>query len=191
MIPLIAAGEMNRLKKGYTTVTQKDIFTVNPFLSKIKNGKVKFTINPWTIIDMFLKNRHTFGSSYALRETIKKSLRVHAFNKIKNSRKDVVVCVTNLTLQQTEYKSIKKLDYEDFIDWSWISANLVPFMSLVEKDGYDYADGGIVEYAPIQEAINRGATEIDVIMLRTEKRYVEIGSQNLATELSCTVKKNF
>jgi len=42
-------------------------------------------------------------------------------------------------------------------------------MSLTEKDGYDYTDGGVMENEPIQEAIDRGATEIDVILLRAEE----------------------
>ena len=41
-------------------------------------------------------------------------------------------------------------------------------MSLVKKDGFEYADGGISNVVPIHEAIDRGATEIDVIVLETE-----------------------
>ena len=41
-------------------------------------------------------------------------------------------------------------------------------MSLVTKNGYDYGDGGFSSLVPIREAIIRGATEIDVIILETE-----------------------
>jgi predicted patatin/cPLA2 family phospholipase len=41
-------------------------------------------------------------------------------------------------------------------------------MSLVEIDGYEYTDGGVMENVPVQEAINLGATEVDVIVLRPE-----------------------
>src|SRR5690606_4055185 len=73
-----------------------------------------------------------------------------------------------LSLNQIEYKSIHDTTYEDFCDWIWISSNYVPFMSLVEKNGYEYADGGFDSMVPIEETINRGAKIIDVIILETE-----------------------
>ncbi|MBL4662590.1 MAG: patatin-like phospholipase family protein, partial [Flavobacteriaceae bacterium] len=50
----------------------------------------------------------------------------------------------------------------------WISCNYVPFMSLVKKEGCEYADGGFGSMVPIEEAIERGATTVDVIILETE-----------------------
>ena len=41
-------------------------------------------------------------------------------------------------------------------------------MSLLHKDGCHYADGGLGCLVPIREAINRGAKEVDVIILETE-----------------------
>jgi len=41
-------------------------------------------------------------------------------------------------------------------------------MSLLEKNGYQYADGGFGCLVPIREAIKRGAKEVDVIVLETE-----------------------
>lgn len=76
--------------------------------------------------------------------------------------------VTNLSKNDVEYKCIRDFDYEDFCDWIWISCNYIPFMSLVNKDGSDYGDGGFSSLVPIREAINRGATEIDVVVLETE-----------------------
>ena len=80
----------------------------------------------------------------------------------------MVVTVTNLTKNSVEYKSIADHEYEDFCDWIWISCNYVPFMSLVTKNGDEYADGGFGCIVPIHEAIKRGATEIDAIILETE-----------------------
>jgi predicted patatin/cPLA2 family phospholipase len=67
-----------------------------------------------------------------------------------------------------EYKSIKDFDYDEFCEWIWISCNYVPFMSLVTKNNYDYGDGGFSSLVPIREAIQRGATEVDVVILETE-----------------------
>jgi len=41
-------------------------------------------------------------------------------------------------------------------------------MTLVKKNGCEYADGGLGNMVPIEEAINRGATEVDAIILQTE-----------------------
>jgi predicted patatin/cPLA2 family phospholipase len=41
-------------------------------------------------------------------------------------------------------------------------------MSLLRKNGCHYADGGFGCLVPIQEAIKRGATEVDAIILETE-----------------------
>jgi predicted patatin/cPLA2 family phospholipase len=41
-------------------------------------------------------------------------------------------------------------------------------MSLVKKNNYEYGDGGFSSLVPIREAINRGATEVDVVILETE-----------------------
>jgi predicted patatin/cPLA2 family phospholipase len=41
-------------------------------------------------------------------------------------------------------------------------------MTLVTKNGCEYADGGLGSMVPIEEAIKRGATTIDAIILQTE-----------------------
>lgn len=41
-------------------------------------------------------------------------------------------------------------------------------MSLAQKDGFEYADGGLGCVVPIREAIKRGATEVDAIILEAE-----------------------
>jgi NTE family protein len=88
------------------------------------------------------------------------------YEAIRQKGTDVIVTVSNLTLEKVEHKSIKECSYEDFCDWMWISANMIPFMSLVQKDGYEYADGGIGNRVPVREAIKKGATQVDVIVLQ-------------------------
>ncbi len=41
-------------------------------------------------------------------------------------------------------------------------------MSLANRNGFEYADGGLGCVVPIREAIQRGATEIDAIVLESE-----------------------
>lgn len=165
MIPLLAIGEIEKLRKTYTTVRTKDIFSISPFVVTKKNGVYRTSINHLGILRMFLKGGKTFGDSGQLRKLISSVITRDDFRKMQLSNTEIVVAVSNLSCNTVEYKSMKNCSYEDFCDWIWISSNLVPFMSLVTKNGYEYADGGIGVPVPIQEAIRRGASEIDVILL--------------------------
>ena len=78
------------------------------------------------------------------------------------------MCVTNSNLGVTEYKSIKDYTLSEFHDWIWASTSAYPFMDSVIVNNQHYVDGGFTEPCPIQEAINRGATEIDVVVLKPE-----------------------
>lgn len=166
MIPMIALGEIDRLKEVYTSVTEKDIFNVCPFTFTRHKGIVKTGLNHSGILWQFLKGEKTFGSSKPLRELIVQTYTPDDFEKIKKLNIDLIVTVTNITLKTVEYKNLKECNYEDFCDWIWISANMIPFMSLVSKNGYEYADGGISNIVPIREAIKRGAEKVDVIVLK-------------------------
>lgn len=164
----LAIGEIDKLHAVYTNVNQKSIFSLNPFKIKKKDNREYVTINYVNTILQFIKKRRTFGESKNLRKLINRKITKTDFLKAKNSGKDVVVTVSNLTKNNIEYKSIKDFSYEEFCDWIWISCNYIPFMSLVKKNDFEYADGGFGSMVPIREAIRRGATEVDAIILESE-----------------------
>ena len=168
MVSHLALGMLDELKELYTNVNQKTIFSNNPFKIKRIAGEKVISINHLNTFWNFLNGRKTFGESKSLRSLIKKKITKEMYVKIKVANKEVVVTVSNLTANQIEYKSINDCTYEDFCDWIWGSCNYVPFMSLLEKNGQQYADGGFGSLIPIREAILRGATEIDAIILETE-----------------------
>lgn len=168
LIPHLALGHIDKIYDIYTNVNMNKIFNVNPFIIKNKDGVDIVTINHFSVIRQMFKKKRTFGESKNLLKLIKSNFAIAEFNKLKFSNTDVVVTVTNISNNETEYKSIKDFTYDEFCDWVWISGNYVPFMSLVCKNGYEYGDGGFSSLVPIQEAINRGATEIDVVILETE-----------------------
>lgn len=168
LIPHLCLSKTRKLKKIYTNVSQQDIFSLDPFVIRSKKDQKYVTINYINTITQFIKRKRTFGESKNLRKTIEENFTVDEFLNIKKSNKDIIVTVSNLTKNKIEYKSIKDFNYQDFLDWIWISCNMIPFMSLVTKDGYKYADGGFGSMVPIRECIRRGATEIDVIILETE-----------------------
>ncbi|SRX55266.1 patatin family protein [Aequorivita sp. CIP111184] len=172
LISHLALNEVEKIKEVFTSVNQDSIFSSCPFIIKEdKFGGKQIAINHFTVLKNFMKGKKTFGESLNLRKLIERTLTETEFNKLKASNKEVVVTVSNLSLNQVEYKSVNDFEYKDFLDWIWISSNFTPFMSLVKKDGCEYADGGFGSMVPIEEAINRGATTIDVIILETEVTY--------------------
>ncbi|APG64461.1 patatin [Tenacibaculum todarodis] len=168
MISHLALDMVDELKELYTSVNQSSIFSNNPFRVKRVHGVKVISIRHRSTFWNFLNGRKTFGESKNLRKLIKKNVTLEMYNNIRKSNKDVVVTVSNLTANQVEYKSIRACEYEDFCDWIWGSCNYVPFMSLLEKNHCQYADGGFGCLVPIHEAIKRGAKEIDAIILETE-----------------------
>lgn len=168
LIPHLALGKVDKIYGIYTDVNMEKIFNVNPFVVKNKNGVDIVTINHFNVIKQFFKKRRTFGESKRLRKYIRESFTLSEFNQLKGSQCSVVVTVTNISRNDVEYKCIRDFEYEEFCDWIWISCNYVPFMSLVTRNECEYGDGGFSSLVPIREAINRGATEIDVVILEAE-----------------------
>lgn len=168
LIPQLALGNIDKTYDIYTNVNQSTIFNINPFVVRHKGDREFVSINFFASFLQFIKKKRTFGESKNLRRAIRRNFSEADYRLARRRVEDVVVTVSNLTLNRTEYKSIKEHSYEDFCDWIWISCNYVPFMSLVTKNGCEYADGGFGCMVPIREAIRRGATEVDAIILESE-----------------------
>jgi predicted patatin/cPLA2 family phospholipase len=116
---------------------------------------------------MFMNGKKTLGESKNLLKLIRNNFTPRDFYDLQKSGKEVVVTVANLSVNDIEYKSSNKCTYDEFTDWVWISANMVPYMSLVIRNGHEYADGGFGNFVPIKRAIEQGATDIDAIVLKT------------------------
>jgi len=168
LIPHLALGDVDKIYGIYTSVDQDKIFDVNPFVIKNRKGVDIVTINHLNVLLQFFKKRRTFGESHRLKKYIKDNFTLSEFNQLKASQCNIIVTVTNLSRNDVEYKAIRDFDYDEFCDWIWISCNYIPFMSLVSKNGSEYGDGGFSSLVPIREAIKRGATIIDVVILETE-----------------------
>jgi predicted patatin/cPLA2 family phospholipase len=186
---LASTGNIEKLKEAYTTVKNEDIWKRNPFkVKQNQKGKVKMELNWWKIFlnitprFRFIKKDGfpwfklkkfdgsiSFGDSSNLSKLIRRFMSEKEYNRVREELKtELVVCVVNATLREVEYKSSNDWGYEDFCDWTQASSSAYPFMSAVYKNNFQYIDGGILETVPIQEAINRGATDIDIIVLKEE-----------------------
>lgn len=168
LISHLALQKIQKIKDVYTSVDQDSIFSNCPFVIQKKYGVANIGINHWNVLKNFYRGSKTFGESHNLLKLIKNTITPEEFETLKSGPKDIVVTTSNLSLNTVEYKSIKDFNYEDFCEWIWISCNYTPFMSLVRKEGCEYADGGLGSMVPIEEAILRGATEVDAIILHTE-----------------------
>ncbi len=171
LISHLALNKTQKIKDVYTSVNQSSIFSNRPFLIKRRHGQDHISINHFNVLRNFMNGKKTFGESFNLKKLILDTISREDFEVLKASNKEIVVTVSNISLNEIEYKSIHEYSYEDFCEWIWISCNYVPFMSLVQKNGCEYADGGFGSMVPIEEAIKRGATEIDAIILQTEVTY--------------------
>lgn len=171
LISHLALGKTAELKELYTNVTNRSIFDNNPFHIRKVHGEKVITINHMHVLWNFIRRKKTFGESNNLRRLIRKNITLDYYNELREYNKEVVVTVSNLTESTIEYKSIYDCSYVEFCDWIWASCNYAPFMSLFEKNNCQYADGGFGSLVPIKEAIDRGATEVDVIILDTEVKY--------------------
>lgn len=168
LIPHLSLNKIDKVYNLFTNVTQRDIFSVSPFVQRKKGNREYVSIDFVNSLWQFIRRKRTFGESKHLRRNIRRNFTEDEYETILATREDVVVTVSNLSRNRVEYKSIKDYTYKEFCDWIWISCNYIPFMSLATVDGYEYADGGLGCVIPIREAILRGATEIDAIVLESE-----------------------
>ncbi|MFL0354378.1 patatin family protein [Xanthomarina sp. GH4-25] len=168
LIPHLAVDNIPKLYDIFTNVQQHDIFSVSPFVQRKKGDREYVSIDFINSMWQFIRRRRTFGESNALRRSIKRNFTEEEFLKIRKEKADVVVTVSNLSMNTVEYKSINECTYEEFCHWIWISCNYIPFMSIAKVNGFEYADGGLGCVVPIREAIKRGATEVDAIILEAE-----------------------
>ncbi len=168
LISHLALQKIEKIRQVYTTVDQDNIFSNCPFVIKKKYGIETIGVHHINVVKNFLSGSKTFGESHNLLQLIRNTISIDEFEHLKNGPLDIVVTVSNLSLNQVEYKSINDCTYDEFCEWIWVSCNYTPFMTLAKKNGCEYADGGLGSMVPIEEAIRRGAKIVDAIILQTE-----------------------
>ena len=161
MGPLILGGRFEDLRNAYTSVSQGDIFNVNPFK---KDGGIKLL----KVAMRILRGKQSLGESENLRTLIRKFIDPSLYDEIIQSGKTFGATVTALKEAQSHVKLLGDGSYEDIIDWIWASANQPLFMSLLKRDGDAWVDGGLKDFVSIKYIIeNNLADEIDVIIHNT------------------------
>jgi len=172
LVSHLALGKITKLKETFTNVNQKTIFNNSPFFIRNKNNIDSVSMNHFNILKNFIRGRKTFGESKNLRKNLTKLITKSEFDELKKLQKKIYFTVSNLSTNKVEFPDLYSNNYDDYLDWIWISCNFVPFMSLVKKNNYEYADGGFGSVIAIEHAINNGAKHVDAIILQTKTQQI-------------------
>ena len=132
LVPHLAANDVGKLYNVFTNVSQRDIFSVSPFVQRRKGDREYVSIDFVNSLWQFIRMKRTFGESKSLKRYIRRNFTKEEFDRVRSTKEDVVVTVSNLSMNRVEYKSIKEFNYEEFCNWIWISCNYIPFMSLAK-----------------------------------------------------------
>lgn len=84
--------------------------------------------------------------------------------------------VFNCITGEPEYPEIKDL-FED-VDWIAASASLPLFAKMVEKNGFEYMDGGLCDSIPVKHAQEIGCDKVIVVLTR-ERGYRKTASKSM------------
>ena len=161
LITLTSIQEMDRLKEAYTSVNNDSIFSVNPFT---KSGSIHIANAIWRII----RGKASLGESGNLEKLIRKMFTFHDFTLAGWLGKKLYPCVTDYTHDRAEYCSNMSVDYDTYVKYTLASTSVPIAMNFIDINKCQYLDGGVVMHVPIQKAIDEGADEIDIIILRPE-----------------------
>lgn len=159
--------DFESLKNIYTNVNNKDIFNKPPFSQK---GKIKYSRSLWRTIT----GKKSIGEAKNLHELIKNTYTVNTHHDILSKGKTICICVTDYTNGKIEYAYNHNHDYDNFVLFTLASASVPVAMDLVKIHGNEYLDGAVMEHVPLQRAIDDGADEIDVVILRPNYSEVEM-----------------
>lgn len=163
---LIPLYDFDTLKNVYTNVRNKDIFDKPPFNQK---GKINIFRSIWRTI----LGKTSIGRSRNLLKLIKNTYTMNNHYEMISNNKIVCACVTNYTNGNIEYAYNNNLSYDNFILYTFASASVPIAMDIVKINGNEYLDGGVMEHVPLQKAIDDGADEVDVIVLRPNYSEIE------------------
>ena len=117
LIPHLSLNKIDKVYNLFTNVTQRDIFSVSPFVQRKKGDREYVSIDFVNSIWQFIRMKRTFGESKHLKRNIKRNFSKEEFETIKKTKEDVVVTVSNLSKNKEEYKSINDCTYEEFCNW--------------------------------------------------------------------------
>lgn len=170
--PMAALGEINLLEKLYTTHITSDVIitgnVINRFASK--DSYSLFDAQPLATL---IKNTFTDAHYDAL---LKSKKEVYLTTVCLQSGRIVYFTNSDLPMTSSDYDVIRVQNGSELRRAMFASSCQPVFMppyQVIEKERWQYVDGGLREYAPIELAIDNGATEVYAILLTPETPEVD------------------
>ena len=105
-----------------------------------------------------LNYSHSVYVNDPLRKLLTNNLDVE---KLKNSGKKIAI--GTVSFNSGKYKTVSTVD-DKIIDWIMASSAFPVFFPMPYIDGEYWTDGGVINIAPLNDALAMGATDIDVIL---------------------------
>jgi predicted acylesterase/phospholipase RssA len=168
----LSIGKFKEMKELFLKLTNDDVYTKCPFKIKEKHGigVYDIKINLFNVFyNLYIKNLATIGDTTKAIDLIKKIYTAEDHLNLIKSNKELYVTTTNINTGELLYVSPKNLDYETFINFVFSSTCAAPIMSMMEINGHQYVDGGVLENVPIQKAVeNTNITDIVVLNLNSD-----------------------
>jgi len=174
MAPFVALSDYDSLREAYTSISNKDIYSVSPVNSK---GNIRVLNAIWRVARNLFKPTQTFGESEGLRDLIDTFFTKDMYDDISASGKEVSLGVSEIRHSDGDiyYPSIKDSTYDSFKDFMWASANAPFLFSILEKRSHlighedgQFIDGGLSEvlpYKPVLDKLSSG-DHVDIIAHR-------------------------
>ena len=101
LVPHLAVNDISKLYDIFTNVQQQDIFSVSPFVQRKKGDREYVSIDFVNSLWQFIKMKRTFGESKALKRNIKRNFTREEYQKIKETKHDVVVASWPASCRET------------------------------------------------------------------------------------------
>lgn len=143
------------------------ILSLGTLISAILSAPLAFTIilAMITLASLYLPYHfiNTIRSVYRtdpLRRIVKKYLDL---DKLKTSGKKLLVGA--VAHETGEYRYVDETNL-DIVKWIMASSAFPVFFPLEKIEGLNWTDGGVINVVPLYDALENGATEIDVIITR-------------------------
>lgn len=168
IIPLAAIGEINLLEKLYTTHVTSDIVITGNVINRFA-GKDTYSLFDAQPLAQLIKKTFTDGMYQSILDTAKG---LYLTTVCLQTGRITYFTTSDLPLTSPEYDVIRIQDASTFRRAMFASSCQPVFMppyNVIESQDLQYVDGGLREYAPVDLAIDTGATEVYAILLSPEK----------------------
>jgi predicted acylesterase/phospholipase RssA len=172
IVPLAALGEINLLEKLYTTHKTSDIITTGNVIGRFA-GKDTYSLFDAQPLSILIQNTYTESMYEALLQSNKA---IYLTTVCLQSGRITYFTNSAQPMTSPDYDVIRVQDSSTFRRAMFASSCQPVFMppyQVIAAERWQYVDGGLREYAPIELAIDTGATEVYAILLTPETPEVD------------------